>query len=231
MSKADQKCAIQCFRKCADLPAFLTMAGAFALFQSATKVYTSSVIHSLEKKLGMTRIESGILLGVYDIAFLILSPLAAHFARFSHKPRILGLSAFVAALSGVLLFIPHFINEPEARIVLNTTQELAYGPALCQRHGSNSGESSSGESTAPDHGELDTRSYAFLVSGMALLGVGSAPILSLSLTYLHDNSNWRSSPLYLGILFTLFTSFYSCLLLNNSSRHNCIDYGLMILKC
>ena len=68
-------------------------------------------ISSLEKRFGFSSSETGIMAISYDIAFSCITVFVTYFGTRFHRPRIVGIGAFVMGVGAMVFWLPHFTTE------------------------------------------------------------------------------------------------------------------------
>ncbi|KAK7086589.1 hypothetical protein SK128_027749 [Halocaridina rubra] len=161
--------------------------------------YSVSVISTIEKRFKLTSKQTGILMSGNDIAQIIFALFLAYYGNFGHRPRWLGIGAFFSAASSFTAAMPHLLFGPgedaiqlasssrasNISMALNssaTKEELChFQPSMCD--GQSSGESMIG-------------SLILLLIAQFFVGISISIFFSLGVSYMDDNINKKSYPLY-----------------------------------
>jgi sodium-independent organic anion transporter len=164
---------------------FLTALCAFTLAQSmAIQGFVPVVVSSIEKRYGLSSTESGFLVSWFDVVVSVSVLAVAHYGHHAHIPQWLG-RAMIALCVGCLVFaFPQFVGErykPASSLT---------GAEVCPESGS------TGACSANNKGM-----YGFFIAGQLFIGLASAPLFTLGVTFIDDNVAPAKSPLYIGIFY------------------------------
>eukprot|EP00004_Rigifila_ramosa_P012194 TRINITY_DN2626_c1_g1_i1.p1 TRINITY_DN2626_c1_g1~~TRINITY_DN2626_c1_g1_i1.p1 ORF type:complete len:546 (+),score=104.49 TRINITY_DN2626_c1_g1_i1:157-1638(+) len=145
---------------------------------------TSASLSSLEVRYSLSSSKSALIPSVADIAATICVAAISHYSDFGHRPRILGIGMFVVG-SGAAIFA-----LPQAFSGAYRPSSLGVEPAMC------------GLPASPTcNGASSQAAYAVLVLGMALIGLGAAPLFTIGPAFLDDNVASSNLHLYIAIFF------------------------------
>ena len=110
---------------------FLFIQCILVILNIAVTTYTSGVIRTLEKRFGLSSTEAGLLMSISDVTDIFFVSIFTHFARNSHKPRVVAVSILADGV-GSLLFAAAYILFPyDAGISGDKPKELEKA-LLCQ---------------------------------------------------------------------------------------------------
>ncbi|KAK7022821.1 hypothetical protein SK128_011859, partial [Halocaridina rubra] len=74
--------------------------------------YTTAVLSTLEKRFKLTSKKTGIFLSGNDISSIILCIFLGYYCNYGHRTRWMGFGIILAAASGFIAALPHFIYGP-----------------------------------------------------------------------------------------------------------------------
>ena len=109
------------------------------------------------------------------------------------------------ALGSLVWTLPHFATDAYMPTVAGEEED---GPVLCGTAGSDGreGECSDGGERGGEGGSLAAYRFVFVL-GQLLHGLGAAPLITLGTTFLDESVSKRSSPLYIAVFQTWYSSF------------------------
>ncbi|XP_064596744.1 solute carrier organic anion transporter family member 2A1-like [Liolophura sinensis] len=181
--------------------------GVVSLVTSALGAYLTSQITTIEKQFGLSSAQSGLLLSMNDIGFLIMVVFVSYFGRNAHIPKILSLCCFLYGISALVCTVPHLVTENSLAITgsaeapqnINSPEEgqLCSAPNLSQ----NRDECESNQSSANSFVKIVA--MTLISFGMLLQGVVKSPRSPLVQTYVDDNVSRTSSGLYISIILAM----------------------------
>ncbi|XP_071533825.1 solute carrier organic anion transporter family member 74D-like isoform X2 [Panulirus ornatus] len=163
--------------------------------------YSVSVISTIEKRFKLTSKETGVLLSGNDISQVLLAMFLGYFGNFGHRPRWLGVGALFTTASCFTAFLPHLFFGPgedavavaEAATVRNMSllmnvTDLQTKEELCH--------------STPENLCQESRSHGYIGSVILLfisqffVGIAISIFFSIGVTYLDDNINKKTYPIY-----------------------------------
>ncbi|XP_063604190.1 solute carrier organic anion transporter family member 74D-like [Penaeus indicus] len=165
--------------------------------------YSVSVISTIEKRFKLTSKQMGTTLIGNDISQVILAIFLGYYGNFGHRPRWMGVGIMTASMSAFVAAIPHFIygpgqdaidlvEETSANLLgtykeFNKTKkvELCYSQPEDTCNAENGG--GGGSIIAP---------VIFLFFSQFLVGIAVSIFYSIGVTYLDDNINKKTYPIY-----------------------------------
>ena len=121
------------------------------------------------------------------------------------KPRWIAGGMLAMALGSLVWTLPHFATDAYMPTLAGEEED---GPVLCGTAGSDGreGECSEGGKGGGEGGSLAAYRFVF-VFGQLLHGLGAAPLITLGTTFLDESVSKRSSPLYIAVFQTWYSSF------------------------
>uniref|UniRef100_A0A3Q1FD73 Solute carrier organic anion transporter family, member 4A1 n=1 Tax=Acanthochromis polyacanthus TaxID=80966 RepID=A0A3Q1FD73_9TELE len=147
----------------------------------------NTVITSIERRFDLHSYETGLIVSSYDIASCICLVFVSYFGGTGHKPRWLGWGVLIMALGSLVFALPHFTSPPyQASLPEQTGMCSANHTSSCQNK---------------EGGEMSNYRFVFML-GQFLHGIGATPIYTLGVTYLDENVNSKSAPVYVGVFYT-----------------------------
>ena len=197
---------------------FLGVFGTLALMSWALYTVTVSQITNIEKAFGLSSSESGWLMTIWELGYLLCTIVASYFGSRAHVPLVMGFATVICGISGLITAMPHFFvyvdSFHETSSELNTTLS---DENLC-RNASDVTFSSDSNSLSTAEIEGSSRksvAYALLVIGMILQGGGKAPCYPYSSKYLDDSVNKQNTGYYVGNKVLISSPEYESLLLKH----------------
>lgn len=164
--------------------------------------YSVSVISTVEKRFKLTSKQTGSTLIGNDVSQVLLGTFLGYYGNMGHRPRWMGVGIMIASLSCFLAALPHFIYGPgqdaidlvemtsgnlDAISVLNKTKkvELCYSEL----------EDTCGQENGGEGGAI-IGPVVFLFFSQFFVGIAVSIFYSIGVTYLDDNINKKTYPLY-----------------------------------
>ncbi|KAG0724071.1 Solute carrier organic anion transporter family member 3A1 [Chionoecetes opilio] len=168
--------------------------------------YTVSVISTLEKRFKLTSKQTGVILCGNDISQVVLAMLLGYYGNYGHRPRWVGVGVLCAALSCYLAALPHLLYGPgqdalDLVAAMNAHKEHLLGNAnVTVKTALRSSAAGVGEDGGALGGLLAGTAYIgpavlFFVSQF-FVGISISLFYSIGITYLDDNVNKKTYPLY-----------------------------------
>ncbi|KAG8177900.1 hypothetical protein JTE90_020180 [Oedothorax gibbosus] len=160
--------------------------------------YRDSVMSTLEQRFSFKTKTSVALTATDKITPLLFGPLVGYFGGRSHRPRVLGLGAFVSALGCFVSALPYFIYGPADQSGDRNSTISDNGSDLLLCDGSEHHEDC-------DAGVLPSTvtTVVLLILGAILVGFGNVTYYSIGMAYLDDNAMKEHSPLTFAIAYVL----------------------------
>ncbi|XP_060592764.1 solute carrier organic anion transporter family member 4A1-like isoform X2 [Ruditapes philippinarum] len=155
------------------------------------------VLVALEKRYSLPSSKSGLIASANDFGSIICSVLVGYFGEQRHKPKLMGTGVLIMAAGCFVFSLPHLIGE-NYRYTLsagadNVTQNM------CAVSGNETGNCGSTESDYVP--ESYTASYALLMLGNVLLGIGASPMFTIGLSYIDENCKAKLTAFYISWTF------------------------------
>ncbi|XP_064596641.1 solute carrier organic anion transporter family member 3A1-like [Liolophura sinensis] len=222
------RCGMFCFSPSwlqvfSNMRSFSMYYGVCSLVTSALTAYLTSQVTTLEKQYGLSSSETGLLLSMNDIGFLVFVLIISLFSRYSNKPKILGIGVLVFGLSAILSALPHFAvpgllvkdvsatnSSQERQLVPKSSQRLG-DVTLCSDnnellHGESSWNISADSERTCSSRNVENQSTSkflvlFLISvGLFLQGMAKAPRLPVTYSFIDDNVVRTKTGLFAGVI-------------------------------
>ncbi|XP_042874771.1 solute carrier organic anion transporter family member 74D-like isoform X2 [Penaeus japonicus] len=171
--------------------------------------YTVSVISTIEKRFKLTSKQTGAILTGNDISQVFLSLFLSYYGNYGHRPRWMAVGVMLAAGSGFGAALPHFIYGPGEDAVTLARAAAAVGDA-----GGNSTETNAeqelcfshpAENCGPDGsgGGAYVGAIILFFCSQFFVGIAVSIFYSIGVSYLDDNINKKTYPVYCSISFML----------------------------
>ncbi|XP_077989837.1 solute carrier organic anion transporter family member 4A1-like [Glandiceps talaboti] len=147
--------------------------------------FINVVITSLERRFNLPSVSTGFIASSYDIAVVVLLIGVTYYGGQGHKPRWLGIGAFIMGLGSFVFALPHFTTglykyESDVIDVCNENRTV------------HECEEESG---------LSNYLGVFIIAQL-LHGAGATPLYTLGVTYLDENVAMKMSSVYIGIFYS-----------------------------
>jgi len=187
-------------------------------------MYTVAIsqISSIEKAFGLSSTESGWILTIWELGYVLTTVVASYFTPKIHIPRAIGAATVVCGLGGIVFVLPHFVAYTDvstgfigdegqgSNLTLATISDY---DNLCRAsiqtvagNGSDMAENTTVSSS--DHVQSSSKdlAYALFCISMILQGAGKAPCYPYSAQYVDDNVEPQMTGFYLSkYVFNSFT--------------------------
>ena len=143
------------------------------------------VITNLERRFNLTSVQSAFISSTYDFFFMFIVIFVTYFGERAHKPRILGIGAFIFACGSIVFTLPHFLTGPYnfEGAEFDTCQFNRTEPDLCSDDAKS---------------ENLRKYYAVFIIAQGLHALGASAIFTLGLTYIDDNSPPGTAAIHTG---------------------------------
>ncbi|XP_045122956.1 solute carrier organic anion transporter family member 74D-like [Portunus trituberculatus] len=188
--------------------AYLAVYCMVGLVQGMFFSYTVSVISTLEKRFKLTSKQTGTILCGNDISQVILAMVLGYYGNYGHRPRWVGVGVFCTAISCFLAALPHLLYGPgqdalDLVAAMNAHRDNTLENSTIRVKKMEVCHSYSGEACEEgEDGLLQSGSseyigpiILFFVSQF-FVGISISLFYSIGLTYLDDNVNKKTYPLY-----------------------------------
>ena len=202
------ECACPCFtsslrRRLAKIESFVAVMSMYILFFVSTEMYLMAVITTIEKRFGFNSYQSGMLFSAKEITYFCTVTFVSHFAKKSHRPRLIGVMGYIGVLAGYVSALPHFFFGGGSVSSLTITAAQRSDPMLCR-----TGDDMTTSNRTTDHCDDSSDSfhvgaYSVFIMSAILLGLSQSCQGALSATYVDDSVTKDKVALYLGKYLTL----------------------------
>lgn len=198
--------------------AYLAVYCMIALVQGMFFSYMVAVLSTLEKRFKLTSKQTGTILSGNDISQIILAMILGYFGNYGHRPRWVGVGVLCAGVSCFLAALPHLLYGPGQDALdlvaamnahradpLGNVSDKIKKMEVCDSH---SGESCGvsdddgvlgGVLTSPVGEVAFVGPVILLFMSQFFVGISISLFYSIGLTYLDDNVNKKSYPLYYSV--------------------------------
>ncbi|KAL3879002.1 hypothetical protein ACJMK2_031324 [Sinanodonta woodiana] len=197
-------CHPACLQKLVGVRSFIGVFGTLSLISWALYTITVSQITNIERAFGLSSSETGWLLTIWEIGYLLCTFLASYFGPRIHIPRAMGFATVVCGLSGLVTALPHFVaftsSVGNSDIQRNLTSSTAN---LCLNTTGTSTEnfklpSDAAKDPVPESFQKAI-AYGLFNLGMILQGAGKAPCYPYSSKYVDDSVDKQKTGYYMGV--------------------------------
>lgn len=152
--------------------------------------FVNTVVTSIERRFDLSSSQTGLIVSSYDIASCICLAFVSYFGGNGHKPRWLGWGVVVMGVGSLVFALPHFTTPPYQVSMPEYTDICSVSStSLCQNK---------------DAQGLSRYRFVFMLSQF-LHGIGATPLYTLGVTYLDQNVQSSSAPVYIGVFYTAAT--------------------------
>ncbi|KAK3608955.1 hypothetical protein CHS0354_026284 [Potamilus streckersoni] len=237
-------CHPTCLQHLVGVRSFIGVFGTLSLISWALYTVTVSQITNIERAFGLTSSESGWLLTVWEIGYLLCTFLASYFGPRIHIPRAMGFATVVCGLSGLVTALPHFVAFTNSIEISSNQHNLTTSSTyLCL----NTTDISTGSLKLPSDVTKDpvpesyqkALAYGLFNLGMILQGAGKAPCYPYSSKYVDDSVDKQKTGYYMGnFTGTSNNSYlYRCFILKqfipaqSPKTHNNVNYFANEMSC
>ncbi len=191
-----------CLQPCANIRAFTAVTSITALLNGIFFAYYNAVITSIENRFGLSSSIMGFVKNADNIGFILSIVLVSHFCRYANKPRLFAACSILSSIATFLFALPHFIYGAGDYKVDQTNQTYSYHDKFthfCDPDNPSDISAYCGRQNRL--GQFNAVALALFITSEILQGVSNAPGMSLSVTYMDDNSSAQDSPKYFGWMF------------------------------
>ncbi|XP_012944388.1 solute carrier organic anion transporter family member 4A1 [Aplysia californica] len=147
------------------------------------------VLSALETRYSLSSTKSGLIASANDFGAFVFLLLVGYFGEKRHKPRLMAMGILVMSLGSLVFTLPHILGgsyKVKAIGEDNSTSSLC----LIGEELSGCGQSSKNS---------DAHLYPLFLIGQILLGIGAAPLFTIGLTYIDENTETKMTSLYTGM--------------------------------
>lgn len=182
---------------------FLFVFSLIAILRSAYFVYLMSIMSTLERRYAFPSKMSGFIMIADNISGLFVAPIIGYFGTKLNRPRMIGLSTLLVAVSCFLSGSPYLLYGAGTHLLSGVS--LSNLPNKYLKNLANSTkfdicDSSPEICTGEDPHHFQFGAYFLMWIGSFISGLGNTAIWTLALPYLDDNVSKKSSPIYLSKL-------------------------------
>lgn len=194
-------CGFRCCRpkfmqQCADIRLFTAFLCLLSCINGAISAsYLPSVITAIERRFELSSITIGLVVASYEVGAIVAVIFVSYLGNERHIPLIIGVMTVLVGAGSCLFALPHFIAPPYTLSLdgaANTTSA-----AFCSANNTNIYTSRDEECSSDEQTGNELYTFIFVLA-QTLIGVGSAPILTLGLSYIDSHVSKKASPQYLG---------------------------------
>uniref|UniRef100_A0A8C6S0R1 Solute carrier organic anion transporter family member n=1 Tax=Neogobius melanostomus TaxID=47308 RepID=A0A8C6S0R1_9GOBI len=157
----------------------------------------NTVVTSIERRFELSSSQTGLIVSSYDIAACVCLAFASYFGGNGHKPRWLGWGMIIMGVGSLVFALPHFTTPPYQVSALQSKD-------MCSGNSSSLCDVLNEGVFGGSAGKLSQYCLVFMLSQF-LHGIGATPLYTLGVTYLDQNVQSSSAPVYIGIFYTAAT--------------------------
>ncbi|OAF72102.1 hypothetical protein A3Q56_00097 [Intoshia linei] len=156
--------------------------------------FVSVAISTLEKRYGLTSLQTGILAAFYDIVIVVVVIPVTYFATKTNKIKIIGrfigVSIILMGIGSLIFILPQFITP---------AYEYQNNSLTSSNFCTNATESI--QSTCVENGYTGAHIYVILMIGQLIHGVSCSTIFTITYIIIDENTNHKQSSVYTGIFY------------------------------
>ena len=179
----------------------------FAIAQGMTVngvIYVSTT--TLERRFSLTSVKSGFISSCYDFAVMAVVVFVTYFGERGNKPKWLAFGALTFCMGSIVFSLPHFITD------LYNAEGIEFD--TCNANRTDPGECDGSEETSL------SKYYGVFIFAQILHGLGAAPLYTIGLAYLDDNTSPKTVAIYIGktciqVKYPLLSGIAICVLVDN----------------
>ena len=185
---------------------FSALAALYIILTLGEQLYLIASLRMLEKQYGFTATQTSLLLSIDNVTSLVMILIVGYLGDRYSKPRILAACYLTTAVGVVIEAMPYFLYKGNSESMFNTG--IAFGnmtnmrrrDILCNPESVNiSCTDLPSEEKLPKDNE---HAYYVLIAARLLVGIGIAPRVALSMTYIYENTPKTKASMYIGKLST-----------------------------
>lgn len=154
------------------------------------------ILSTIEKEFYLTSTESGLFLGVYDLAAFISSPIIGYFGglKNSNKMRIISISLIFVSFGSYIIGCSVFMKQPDSSIYSTETEINT-----CQNATTSSVCEAIKENTITR--SITKHLAVVLYIGNIIIGFGSVALYSVSIAYIEEIVDSKKSSIFQAIYY------------------------------
>ncbi|EDO31714.1 predicted protein, partial [Nematostella vectensis] len=176
---------------------FLVFLTIYSFMQGMTaNGFTAAGLTALEKRFKLSSKQTGLIVAANDVSTLFLIIFISYYGGHRHKARWLGFGALVTSLGCLLFALPHVLIGKYLPVEFERINE---GGDLCLIR--NSTTSRTDEVCTNVVSNSDWKYMFVFIGAKLLLGAGTTPLFTLGPSYIDENVDPKSAPMYLGVWF------------------------------
>ncbi|XP_071804679.1 solute carrier organic anion transporter family member 1B3-like [Asterias amurensis] len=210
----DEKCCCSCLQSLDSPYLFVFWLSLVCFVLSASFSATGGgILSTIEKRFQLKTSQMAPFIICNDIVSIVLVLFVAHFGHKSHRPRFIGVGGVIIGVGFLLCTLPQFIYETPSQFSQAVSDDVTYQNQSEQPTSGNlyqvcllSENTTGGTNTEVCTSEEQETSgslmwqVSWIIIGQMLTGVGGAPMSPLAITYMDDNLDRNSLPIYIACL-------------------------------
>lgn len=188
-------CRPTCIQPCVNIKAFTALMCILACVNgSIVSSYLPAVLTTIEHRYELGSTTSGLIVSSYEIGASIAVIFVSFLGHHRHVPVILALGNILIGIGAIIFTLPHFI-APSYTDSLRTLsyRSLVDNETVCSLR-ANADCSTSEESVLMSGRPLYV---SLFILAQTIIGIGSAPILTLGIAYVDNHISKKTSTVYL----------------------------------
>lgn len=177
---------------------YMIISNILGILQGAFGMYFVGVMSTIEKRFGFSSKLTGLIIIADNFSPIIFSSITGYYASHVHRPRLIALGMFIVVIACYMNALPFFIYGASYHLLYDSSSNTTDKYEFCESHADR-------DKTCA---ELSSKSHTFpaliifFVSNF-LNGVGHNAFYTAGFTYLDDNVQKGSSPLFLGLTYAI----------------------------
>ena len=183
---------------------FSAFAALYIILTLGEQFYLIASLRMLEKQYGFTATQTSLLLSIDNVTSLVMILVVGYLGDRYSKPRILAVCYLTTAVGVGIEAMPYFLYKGNIESMFNTgivfsnMTNVRRGDILCNPESVNTSCTDlPSEEKLPEDNE---HAYYVLVAARLLVGIGIAPRVALSMTYIYENTPKNKASMYIGKL-------------------------------
>ena len=147
-------------------------------------------ISSIERRYGLSSLESSWIINVHDVATIPSLLLISYLGATRHRPRLISVGVILMGIGSVIFALPHFLGE-------KYTYQQTTHINVCTSNATGNNDACLEHLTGMDHHQ--SLMVAFFILSRTCTGIGAMPLAILGITYIDDITSKHVASYYLGI--------------------------------
>ncbi|XP_039249918.2 solute carrier organic anion transporter family member 2A1-like [Styela clava] len=194
--------AAHCFQ---DMRFFVCFMSFLIFVEMIGGVYFRSALTTIERRFELSTTMVAMLSSTFQIGNLTVMMFVSYYGSRSHRPRAISIGSSLVAAGFLIACLPQFIGDRYEYVdtMKNSTSSSNKQVQMCKMDGNQKQTNVTCNAAEDDSSAPANNLYILIVVGMALSGIGAAPLQPLGMSYIDDHSTSKKSPVYIGIVLTV----------------------------